>query len=92
MDVFATFQSAMATLAAAAGGEAGLMQVLTAGGGITTSQAHLSELQPLVSCLLRGTLAAHMAAQKAAKEQQRQAAAAALDEPDWGSAGEEAMM
>ncbi|WIA23852.1 hypothetical protein OEZ85_013510 [Tetradesmus obliquus] len=98
LDVFATFQAAMAALAAAAGGEAGLMALLQAGAGNSPSPA-MQELQPLVSSLLHGTLAAQLEAQKAAAEQQRQqrlaaaaAAAAADGDVDWGSGGEEAMM
>lgn len=39
LDVFATFQAAMAALAAAAGGEAGLMALLQAGAGNSPSPA-----------------------------------------------------
>jgi hypothetical protein len=39
LDVFATFQTAMAALAAAAGGEAGLMALLQAGAGSSPSPA-----------------------------------------------------
>jgi hypothetical protein len=39
LDVFATFQAAMSTLAAAAGGEAGLMSLLQAGAGSSPSPA-----------------------------------------------------
>ncbi|KAF6256865.1 hypothetical protein COO60DRAFT_62433 [Scenedesmus sp. NREL 46B-D3] len=85
LDVFATFQTAVAALAAAAGGEAGLMALLQAGAGTPPSPA-MRELQPLVSSLLRGTLAAQLAAQK------QLAAAAGGSSNTRCALGEEAMV